>query len=321
MARREVALPPAFRWLEGQVHYVQKVTATEYSATCPRCGGTVHRNGEWPDRLRIFDDDHKLIWCRQCGHMQFADRANGQKVSPEEFARWRREQIEREEARKRSAERALAHLRDQQIWLRYHEQMTGAGRDYWRRRGIPDGWQDVWFLGWVPQQNIHLPDGRPMLTPSATIPLFDEAGQLLNIKHRLVRVQEAGQKYRYEIAGQGQPPFLANPEREIVGDVIAIEGEIKAAVTFLTLNDSRAVIVGLPGATVSQDVIDRLAKAERITLVMDPGADEQAEALAGRLGKQRCRILVTHAKIDDAILACEASAYDVRCWLRQARAA
>lgn len=317
---RQAQLPRVFAEYAPIVHYVQRVSPREYSSTCPKCGGDLHQDHSWPDRCRWFVDDKPLGWCRVCGTVFWPDKAR-EKMSPEDFAAWRQEQIRQEEARKRSAERALAHLRSEQTWLRYHETMGEVGRTYWEGRGIPRGWQGFWQFGWCTDQHVTLPNGYGVITPSATIPLFNEAGELMNVKHRLVRVNDPGFKYRYELAGQGQPPFLCNLGEPIAGDVIAVEGEIKAAVTFATLDESGCIMVGLPGKSVGQAVVDTFTQAERVTIIMDPDAESDARQLAQRIGAGKCRILIPHAKIDDAILAGDIDRWGLRRWLRQARSA
>jgi len=227
-------------------------------------------------------------------------------MSPAQFDTWRKDQIDREEARKRSAERALEFLRSQHIWEQYHEARGDAGSIYCNLCGVPDACQAVWQLGWIPNH-------------SATIPLFDPSWQVLNIKHRLLTTNDTGMKYRYEITGQGQPPFLCMPDASLAGHVIAVEGEIKAMVAFACLDDANVTMVGLPGSSPSMAVLQVIAGASDITLVMDPGAEEQALHIADKLGPERCRVLITSDKIDDAILASHATKWDVRRWLKQAR--
>jgi hypothetical protein len=59
-------------------------------------------------------------------------------------------------------------------------------------------------------------------------------------------------------------------------------------------------------------VLSHLEQADRITLVMDPGAKQQGIQLARRLGIQRCWLLVPPMKIDDGIIASDMEAWQVR---------
>ena len=317
---REASLPLVWAHLQGELRYVQRVSATEYSAACPSCGGTIHSDGSWPDRLRIFADARPLTWCRRCSTLRFPDQAEGghNTASAEDIERWRREQIDREEARKRSAERALQHLRDDAVWQRYHLALDSQARAYWRGRGIPDDWQDYWSLGWHEHYAIRGRSGEMVNTPAATIPLFGRDGQVLNVKLRLIDPPDDAGKYRYLVAGQPHPPFLANHELPLRGPVIVIEGELKAAVTYIRLGRQRMPVVGLPGATPGEHIIAALAEADPVVLVLDPGTGEQERRLAGQIGVERTRSLRLRHKIDDLILSMDADASTVRRWFNHA---
>jgi hypothetical protein len=314
---RPAQLPPIFDWLAGQVAYVQQVSDTEYSASCPQCGGQVHPNGEWPDRLRIFVDDKPLAWCRRCNYMRFADQGGESAPSREEIDAWAAKQRQREEARKRSAERALENLRVSNVHLAYHAALDDHARAYWRRRGVPDVWQDYWLLGWAHQHEFYM-NGAPVLSDAATIPLVNHGGDLLNVKLRLEPTPPNGDKYRYQVWGQGQPLFLCEPDMALADrHVIAVEGEIKAMVVYATLQDNGACVVGLPGTRPSPDIIAQLQAAGRVTLVMDPGARKEAWDLAKAIGKEKVWGLVTkRGKIDDMILESHWTQDDLRHYLR-----
>jgi len=317
---RESPLPPQWAFLQGRVHYIQQHTPTEWSSTCPECGGDVHPSGEWPDRCRLFADEHPRLWCRHCGLVAYPDQYGDKGYTPpttQELERFRQERIAAEEARKRSAERALALLQDQRLWERYYSQAGKVGREYWERRGIPGCWQDFWQLGYIEQREFFI-DGAPYYTPTATIPLFAQ-GDVLNIKHRLIDPPRQGKdKYRYEISGQPAPMFLCDPDKSIAGHVIAIEGEIKAAVTFARLDDPNVTMVGLPGVTPPPGVVSQLSQAERVTFILDPGTDHQTLALAKQVGVRKCWRIPVQRKIDDALIETQATSYDIRRLLQTA---
>lgn len=307
--RQETPLPPEWRCLEGKVHYVVRHSPKEYSCSCPKCGGEVHADGDFPDRCRLFVDAHPTLFCRRCGLVSFPDAfgdSGFEKPTPAELEHWRVQRVQAETDRKHSAERALANLKDSRVWEQYHRQLNNDGRKYWRERGIPDSLQNYWKLGWIDEYLLSFKD-ETYLTPSATIPLFSAGWQPLNIKHRLLYPPEGAGKYRYELYGQPQPLFLSNPDIPLDGLVLVIEGEIKAMVAWLTLANRETRVVGIPGCSPSQDVISQLMQAERIVLVLDPGAEEAARKLALTLGIKRCRVLIPPMKIDDAILAIKPS--------------
>jgi len=312
MPRQNVQLPPEFARYHGQVQYVQQVSDSEWSSTCPKCGGEMHAGNEWPDRCRWFTDGKPRGWCRRCGTIFWPDDST--KPDPDALAKWRAEQLARELARKRSAELALAHLRDDRIWERYNDtlQQSGAARAWWRKRGVPDTYQDYWQLGW---DALHTFGTHS--TSTATIPLFGRDWQPRNIKHRLIDPGDCG-KYRYQLAGQAQPAFLANPDGKERDHLIAIEGEIKAMVVHITLDDSHSQIIGLPGTNPSPDILAALAQADRVTLVMDPGAKGAGIKMAQTIGVAKVWLLETPVKVDDGILAHGMTAYDLRQMLRGA---
>jgi hypothetical protein len=320
--RQESPLPPQWACLAGRVRFVQKHSAVEYSCTCPKCGGDIHADGSWPDRCRLFLDNSPRLWCRRCGLVAFASsferNSTFGRPSPEQLEKWRQKQIIKEEARKRSAERALAHLRDEKLWERYFNEAGEVGRSYWLKRGIPQAWQDWWKLGWCADYTAWR-DGAEYHTASATIPIFDPHWQLLNVKHRLLRPPHDTDKYRYELTGQGANAlFLADPEANLAGPIVAIEGEIKAAVVKATLDDM-TTIVGLPGMTPGPAIIKTLSEAESVILVLDPGGAAQARKLAGEIGRGKTKVWIPAAgKVDDNILEMGATKYDVQRWLSMA---
>ncbi len=313
-----VPLPAEWFCLENLVQYVQRESETTYTSSCPSCGGSVHQDGELPDRCILFVDDHPSLWCRVCGLKAYPDNygdGNYIRPTPEQREERRQEQIQREQARKRSAERALQHLRDEQLWLRYHRQLEGAGRAYWRKRGITDFFQDWWELGWRDDWSFRQKDGSEHKTASATIPIRLN-GEVCNIKHRLINPPPNRGKYIYQRRGLPRAAFVCNQDRDLSGHVIAVEGEVKAAVVFQTLDDSKAQVVGLPGTNPGADVIEQLSQADRLTLVMDPGSRKATWELVKKLSKRRCEVLITSDKIDDVINRNQMSARGLRGWLR-----
>jgi hypothetical protein len=313
---REASLPPAFDRFRDAVRYVQQVSDTEYSSSCPTCGGQAHPGGEWPDRCRWFTDGKPRGWCRRCGSLFWPDA--DAKPDPEALARWRKEQEEREQARKRSAERALANLAEHRIWERYHAQMDEHARFLWRKRGVCDSLQDFWQLGYDKAHRFWR-DGHEFETATLAIPIFGDAWQPLNIKHRLIDPPVDYSKYRYELIGVTDGLlWRADPDSELTGHVIAIEGEIKAMVTAERAGTAVGTIVGLPGTHPSPAIVQQLRQADRVTLVMDPGAKRDGVRLANALGIDRCWMLSLPHKIDDGILAANLSSREVMMMLRSA---
>jgi hypothetical protein len=102
---------------------------------------------------------------------------------------------------------------------------------------------------------------------------------------------------------------------------IVVEGEIKAMCTFARLDDSKVRMVGMPCLTPGDDTIEKLGKADRVTLIVDPGARKQAWDLTGKIGRHKCWVLIPPMKIDDGILANNMTKRYLELMLRTARPA
>lgn len=318
---RAADLPPVFARYVGKARYVRRVSDKEYSSSCPSCGGEPHDDGEWPDRCRWFVDQKPLGWCRRCSATFWPDDNRHEPPSREQIDAWRAAQIAREEARKRSAEIALKHLRDGSLWERYYAELEQSpqAQAYWEKRGIPGGWQSFWKLGWDAEHEVRTHEMTYHVT-TATIPVFAAGWQIQQIRHRVVNPPDGCPKYYPEVFGQPSPVFLTDPDAELTGRVYAIEGEIKSMVVKARLDDETTV-VGLPGTNPGAQITTALTKAEQIVVVLDPGAEKEAKRLTETLGVKRCKVLITPQKIDDGIIQSKLSARQIKLLLDSARPA
>lgn len=318
-------------FIERDLGPPKRKSGRNYFWLCP-----LHEDKATPS-LHVTDDNHQwycygcgaggdiFSWCEayhkddfKAAASRIQDYAPATRAERREMAIERAEKVERElEAKIEEAKSALTELRRERRWVQYHNQLDEKSRQYWRVRGVPEYWQENWALGWNHKMGISTSQGV-WTTPTATIPIFDQSRDVLNIKHRLIHPPENAGKYRYELSGQGAPIYLTDPEADMTGQVIVVEGEIKAMVTYLTLDDPNRPVVGLPGATPSQDALQPILDAARLTLILDPGAEEQVAALAKMLGRNRCRILIPPMKIDDAIIEAELSKREVQMMLSYA---
>ena len=288
---RPAPLPAIFKEYEERVYNVRYVSDTEYSSSCPDCAGD--------DRCRWFLRGSPLGWCRQCNSLFFP---TGVRPTKDDLDRWRLDQIEREQQELSKIARTIATLKNSRLWEKYHKEMPDEGIDYWTRRGISPKLQEWWKFGWVDEWLYHC-EGKDYVSPTATIPLFGKNYLPMNIKHRLIYPHNPKDKYRLEFSGVKNPLFLTNPRLPLDGEVIAIEGEIKAAVVWANIKDIDRRVVGLPGCTPGKHIVDEFKGADSVVLVMDPGSHDQAKKLVKDLGPARCKVLITPEKIDDAILA------------------
>jgi hypothetical protein len=314
---KEAQLPAVFAKYVDIVHYVRQVTNVEFCSSCPECGGSVHDDGEWPDRMRWRTDGKPRGFCRRCGTIFWPD--DNYVFDPAVEAKWQKEQTERELARKRSAERALKNLEDNRIFEQYHKQLDATRRRIWRDRGIPDSLQDFWMLGYCKQRSFWS-DGQEFHSDTITIPIFGPQWAPLNIKHRLLQPAKENDKYRPEFSGFPQPLMLTDPDADLDGAMVAVEGEIKSCVVAITLGTALGTVVGMPGMTPGKHITDQLAKAERLTIIVDPGGRRAAWEICKAVDPKKCHVLVPTermGKIDDYIIKYAPTSDELRWMIRQ----
>lgn len=319
----------------GTTTQLRKASAREYVGPCPKCGGR--------DRFRVSD---KGWFCRQCtgepggggGHwgdvldfvqwmygdrlMQGIERITGRRViDPNEIKRIQQERQQRD-AERLQAERdemqaALQRLQVSGVDETYHTNLDThpEGRELWRKRGLSDDVQDYYNLGYHPARQFRAGD-EVITSPTLTIPYYEYAGpglrRLVGLRHRLMMTDAPAGKYRPEIAGLGNHLFYTDHEQPMQSNVLIVEGEIKALVTWDALYQSGRIeaghffanhlsVVGTPGHSLKADLVSAFDGCERIWICLDPDANRQAAELAKVLGERRCKIIKLPDKIDDLI--------------------
>jgi len=235
---------------------------------------------------------------------------------PEELARLAKERNqkaqERAERERRIAEQTLTDLRHAEKHLYYHEHAHPWVKNEWQRRGLDESWQGFWYLGGC--EDFVINDGYH--TPTITIPIFNERREILNIRHRLMKPQTPKDKYRPERTGLRQVPFLAMPEMGYhVDEILVVEGEIKAAVTYSIMGGMDIQVIGVPGQGMFKHLVDEL-KDKKIIVCPDPGAEEPAYQFAKDVGG---RYFTLPGKIDDYLLETNATADDIFKFMKYAR--
>ncbi len=294
-----------------RVSYVQR-HGEEYSSSCPKCGGSVHRNGDWPDRFRIWTRSRVtggiLGWCRRCGYIW---TPKGEKLTPEQQQAWIDERKHVEDERKRSAERALENLRREQAWIKYHDNLDGEIRQYFYDRRLPDEWIDYWMLGYNPEKIIYDNQGE-YTSPTLTIPIFlPEQPEPITIRNRILEPRIAGDKYRPEFGHLPSSLFYVDHTHKAQGRALIVEGEFKAMTTHICIGDPDLHIVGTPGKTPSEELLkSQLKDCEIIYLLLDP--DAYVSEQRGRITPvrrmidifgERSRIMQLPYKVDDMLLS------------------
>lgn len=315
--------------LIGNTTRLQKVAANEWAGPCPRCGGK--------DRLRV---SNRGWFCRQCqgepgsgGHWHDAidyemwlhgvrlteaiERLTGNRqidrVELERIAAERqRREADQEERERLTAEEAIRRLTDGAEWKSYNAHSQAV--EQWARRGVRPEWVEYYGLGYCPDREFFI-DGQPFNSDSLTIPYFravegEEAitYKVVDLKHRLLKSDAPGGKYRHHIAGCGNNLFYADIlQREIFGDLLIVEGEIKTIITWQVcwLGDDcmapRLTVVGVPGKNWKPGWVEKFRKADRIFVNLDPDANRESAKLAADIG-ENARAFKLPGKIDDLIL-------------------
>lgn len=322
---RESPLPPEFQELQGKVQYVrERVRGKEWSSSCPNCGGSPHKNGEFPDRFRMWTKakiGKPFGWCRACNYKWTS--AKDYKPDPEKLEQWRLERIEHEKRVKEEAEQAIKFLTDAHKWKEYYSWLMSdkIARAYWEGAGIVDEfWWNEWNLGFDPMHSFWFDTGNGWVehkTPTATIAVRDVTKRIINIKHRLLNPFE-GVKYRMEYSTGIEPLFIANLDIDNPEFVIKCEGEKKAAVTFLTIDSPKMQVYGLP-KNASPEMLESI-KAPKIVDILDPDVKHWEVERTKEVYKDiDYRVLKFPKKVDDMILSANLDKETLRGIIRQAR--
>lgn len=295
-----------------------KRMGADYRCACPLHGGNN------PTGFAIYNEGGKQHWkcyTRDCGGGDAIDfvmkwqgiglpqaleyLGGGRQIDRAELAKIASERAERAakelEAQIARAQATLTELRQAQTWLRYHEQLEqdDQRRQLWRERGIPDVWQDLWFLGYAPSFSVSTSFGQ-WHTPTLSIPIFSEGepSEPISLRHRLINPPSPTDKYRPDRAGLKAAPFIADPENK-PENVLVVEGEIKAMVAYITLDSTKWQVMGIPGKRIFRDLIPQL-EGRRVVICLDPDALNEAEEMARLVNG---RVMEVTDKIDDAINA------------------
>jgi hypothetical protein len=316
-------LPPEWAFLEGKVDFVQRHSENEWSASCPHCSDAGHSGNTWPDRFRMWrgidhDPPFPRAWCRREDKFFLpSDFGEFTPLSHEELEERRQHWIAQAEDKKRSAEKALEALRNDALWRRYHEQLDEQGRKHWRGRGIPDWAQDMWSLSYLHEWEYYWNKQR-YISAVEMIPVFEHGWVPRNIRVRIDNAPAEVGRYRKVYENIPDSLYLTNPDLPVAGECVVAEGEVKSMVTYLRLEQDTRLVVGIPGKHPNEDITAQLRHADRLTLVADPDAKTEMVRLAKKVGWNKCYLLHTPEKIDDACIQYDWSSRDVQRLLKGA---
>ncbi len=290
--------------------------AEEYAGPCPVCGGHDRfvvqaqrwlcrhcTEGKWKSPIDLIMMTRNLPFKDACRMIE------GEKpMTPAERERIATERAERaarelEESIKRANE-ALEALRKAQSWTRYHAQLEcdDSARDIWRKRGIPDVYQDIFNFGYDPR-HVYYSDDNQHVSASLTIPVFAMGGECVNVRHRLLSPSNPSDKYRPERAGLPASAWFADPSLSHPKSLLVVEGEIKAAVSYIAADDPTMQVAGMPGKSNGVETIAGYLDTVDgpVYILPDPDAVDLARADCDFVGRERARLVLLPDKIDDMI--------------------
>ena len=300
---KQAVLPPEFQGLQGKVEYVRKKSAKEWSSTCPSCGGAPHKNGDWPDRFIMMTEasgKNKVIgWCRSCSYVWFPK--NDIPLSPAEFEKWRKSQIEIEERRKREAEEAIKKLRSEHLWDFYYSELNEWAYSILSEWGICKENVAFWKLGLIKDYVVHSGDDS-YHSPAIAIPCWDFDGTVQNIKVRVLNPKKTQDRYRNIYKLGRDALFVARPDLHTDACVV-VEGEKKAMVVAATKQDIQ--VVGLQSKSPSTEALRRLDGFKKIYLCLDNDFNQNdfdKRRILDILDKKRTAVVSLPGKVDDLIL-------------------
>ena len=304
---KTTTLPTELQGLQGKVSYLQQVSGEEYSSSCPQCGGEPRKNG-FPDRFRLFLNAHgknKVMgWCRRCSYVWFPDTSRS--FTPSEMEKWRQEQIQREEERKRSAERALELLKSERVWMKYNEMLGELGASTLQSWGIRKDWADYWRLGLFADFKVRNKT-EEYFSPAITIPMWQQDSPTPgNIKLRVLNPKGSGDRYR-SLYKTGRAFAFVAFNKLHSDTVVLVEGE-KKAMNVAQWSEQKYQVVGLPSVTPDRNLLATFANYGKIYTCLDPDSKIENEngvspkkRLVESLGREVLDIDLID-KVDDMIL-------------------
>ena len=307
-----------------------------YIGPCPFCGGR--------DRFTIKVIKAKDLWiCRGCtsdgkykdaidyimkrngwGFMEAYKYVSGQQDDGSTMPDRDKRVAAQDSNRKQIIDQKLAQFTTQEIWDALHRRMVQdeQHRQWWRKNGVTDDWQDYLSLGWTPAKKyISSDDGETHELPAYTIPYFLHTTQkqrkFVTMQYRLCGQVSPADRYRFEY-GLGTSYYMTTPTMPVSDKAIVCEGAKKAIVTRIYTADMGITVLGVPSKSDFGNVQDALDNVGTVWIILDPDAKERNIALAESIGISKCRVLELPVKVDDALIGGDLAPSDLSNLLRQA---
>ena len=313
---REDSLPSEFAELVGQVRFVQRKSAHEFSSTCPRCFGGIHSNGELPDRfIMLMPEVAKAKipfgWCRVCGYRWWQGQKDGRAVDPDTIALLEKQSREAKERKDAERKQKLAQFSTTELWNELHDRLGEIQRKWWNDNGIPSEWQDYLKLGYTPDKIYQSKNGL-LHSPAYTIPYFIYGFVFRTMQYRLCNPDNPQDRYRFE-SDLGTLYYMTTPSLKISDQVIICEGAKKGMVTKIW-GEPKVTVLAVPSKTDWRNcgILEAVKDCGRVYVMFDPDCYEQPPdtnsnwtpqpvMFAKEIGNN-ARVMECPVKIDDAFI-------------------
>jgi hypothetical protein len=247
-------------------------------------------------------------WCRNCSYVWLPD--TNKPISPEEFEKWRKEQLQRETTRKLEAEKAIKLLESDCLWEKFHHELAKnpLGLQTMESWGIPQSYAEYWKLGFIQDYTVHAKDGE-YHRPAISIPVWQKDGKISNIKVRILEPKTSADRYRNWYKIGTAKPFVAW-RNSPYDNCLLVEGEKKAMVSALHCRMEKIGIqvIGIPSKTPDEDAIKQFDGYKNIYVCLDPDAEVAEKGISAlqriinMLGRERLNLIKLPAKIDDMLI-------------------
>lgn len=261
-----------------------------------------------------FSDGKGNGFCRQC--LKTFWLTDLDKLDPlEKLERQQRARADAEREKMLQAARLETWKEKQAYRQGWHDGMAYAAREWWHLQGITDESIDYFGLGARPFPLLNRTTGETLNLIAYTIPIHDpETWDVVNMQYRIDNPPPTCGKYKQE-PGLPARSFYTKPHTG--GDVLIVEGAKKAIVLDQLLGGAMQ-IVGLPGITPSERLIDELAGYKRKYFLPDPDVTASPiKRFTDRL--QNLQVVRLPVKPDDAVTQFGMTRGDLREWIKQYR--
>lgn len=284
----------------GSLPHFTPAGTNEYHSTCPRCGDSGHIRGTGkPDRFHMHGAEGKSGIrgaCRKCGYLEWAENKIQHNPPAVQVAGGT-------DAQNKKRQSKLNWLATKKPYLKYHKGMKSEHIKMWLGQGVSEQSQEKYKLGFVRDRKYSF-SGNLYTSAALTIPMWGYKLKVDNIQFRLMTPQDGAGKYR-ALSDLTLPLFNTEPEIEIGGEILVVEGSKKAIVVkqeLLKAGISLSVIA-IPSKAPALALIRELGQsASMVYIALDPDAymatrDKMGRRIAPSVSKILQHLVGLPAKI------------------------